>query len=261
LTTETSGFAFVYGDIESNHIVVAYANNSNENFCHIHSIINGESKGWTGKVSLKNGVKDVLPIENGGTGSTTIDEMLEKFGIIDYVNKYQRPWNVEKNIGSISDDNFSVSCTHDNAETTTISKEEKAKIYMKNSGQLWLRFHPFVYVSENDDNAPSYCEATVYKNDTPIKTFTYGENGEHGSIDDLYFSENSKEDLRIYHTVLLDVAKEDIVSVGVKCSKSLKDHDATFKVDKIEFFANVETPFVYSSLRDSGLNDFEIENN
>jgi hypothetical protein len=89
LTTETSGFAFVYGDMESNHIVVAYANNSNENFCHIHSIINGESKGWTGKVSLKNGVKDVLPIENGGTGSTTIDEMLEKFGIIDYVNKYQ----------------------------------------------------------------------------------------------------------------------------------------------------------------------------
>jgi hypothetical protein len=167
---------------------------------------------------------------------------------------------VEKNIGSISDDNFSVSCMHDTKETTTISKEEKAKIYMKNSGQLWLRCHPFIGVDNDDVNAPSYCEVTVYRNDDPIKSFTYGENGENGSIKDLYYSYGVSNS-RIEHTILLNVEKDDIISVGVKCSKSRNDHDANFHVDKIELFANVETPFVYSSLRDSGLNDFEIENN
>lgn len=165
--------------------------------------------------------KRVTPIELGGTGATTAEEARDNLGVTEFVENYQRPWNVDSNVGNISHDwnSFDLLCV----TTDVFSEADSPPIYMKNSGQLYLCFD-LNYDSSNIIEV----EAVVYVNDTLIKTYTNSDvNALSGNI-----------------KTLLTVKKGDIVILKLR-GKSRTTIHYKVKMQNIRLQANVETPYTY----------------
>jgi hypothetical protein len=163
------------------------------------------------------------------------------------IPEYQKPWNVDGHIGAISPSE-SLQSIGDSQDTLIFGKEEKLDIYMKNSGDIYLTFSPYVMES-NTNYRPTQCVLTLYLNGNVIKSFTYGSGGTDGSIDDLRFNKGSVTLTgKLDQKLLFRVEKGDIITVGIKNKCATVGYSASFYVEKIQLFANVETPYIYMGL-------------
>ena len=168
-----------------------------------------------------------VSIEKGGTGATTKEEALENLG----VTTYQIPWNVDKHVGYITPDIMS-----DNLfvfEPATMANDDSSpeiekKIFMKNSGQIYFDY--YMDVTNYDIKLE---ELTIKLNSGVLKTYA--------SIEEAY------GDRIKTISILLDVKKEDVISIVVKGRRigGATNPKIYFKAG---LRANLETPYTYRTI-------------
>ena len=233
LTSTTKGIAFVSGN-KTNHTVIAYADNNEKAIGYIHSIIDGKDKGWNSKVNLSSEVKDVLPVENGGTGASNKEEAMKSLGM----DTYQKPWDVDENISKINvnDANAIVS-----SGSTTEFGETFLTIPMINSGKAYLKYE-FNSVNSYARN----CEMHLYLGDKLITSHNHDEIDSYKNF-----------------TILLDnIKKGDVIKFHLKSKSAYNGYGGGFQVDKIGLYANADTPYKYINLdlSDEGITASDILN-
>lgn len=141
----------------------------------------------------------------------------------DYVDNYQKPWNIAANVEKI---NSATGYMSNTCSSTTKFSSMSYSIIMKNSGILYLEITVDTYDSYRYQRAK---EATleIYINDVLQKEFSVKENAD----DQIYKTE-------------ITVNKGDIVKVLEKHKGSEDDRYAS--VDTyIDLLANFETPYIY----------------
>ena len=173
-------------------------------------------------------INGIRPIEKGGTGANNSADAIKNLGI----DSYQKPWNVDENVGNINVNpaSFTTIWGKNNVGTN------KWSIVAKNSGQVYLDFTastsaPYTSYSNFYFTGNIY----VYINDvlcgepipTPVKTTST-------------------------HRCLLDVEKNDIVSIVVigEASQEPPTGNETLNcvINDICLKANIETPYQYIML-------------
>lgn len=219
LTNSSEGFAFVFGDIEANHSIIAFVKGADKHTYFVHSIVNGEDKGWSDKIDLSSEVKGILPVEHGGTGAKTSEEAFISLGI----DKYQKPWNVESNIVKININDATASVSSSSASDFG----EAVHLFpMINSGKAYLKYNLAC------TNTARNCEMQIYLNDTLISSHN------HTDID----GKNK-------YTVLLDnIKKGDNLKFHLKCKSWSDGQYASCEANNISLYANAETPYKYINL-------------
>lgn len=235
LTSTTKGIAFVSGD-EDNHTVIAYGDDNEKVTCYIHSIIDGEDKGWNSKVNLASEVKGVLPIENGGTGASNKEDAIKTLGI----DEYQRPWDVNENVIKININDAYISA---DSSSTTEFGESLLPIPLINSGNVYLKY------KFRANNYARNCEMNLYLNDNLIKSYSHNEIKESDSAN------------RTLLVLLENVKKGDTIKFQLK-TKSFGSTSAYFYVENISLYANADTPYKYINLdlSDEGITASDIIN-
>lgn len=225
LTECTEGFALAFGAVASNHTVVAWAKGGNNLGNFTHYISNGKDKGWDVlRLDLANNVSGILGIEYGGHGGSTKEEALVNLGVPEYVEenawKYQRPWNVDANVGRISYTDCSLSVDY------YYANEEQVKtcaIPMINSGKLYLdftySFNPNLYTEISHS-------VKVYINDEVIATYNKA----------------------MGYRTLLDVVKGDVVTIVQSAIAPTTGNFGKINVSGIRLTANIETAYTYNRL-------------
>ena len=233
LTSSTKGIAFVSGD-ETNHTVIVYGDNNEKVTCYIHSIIDGEDKGWNSKINLSSEVKGVLPIENGGTGASNKEDAMKSLGI----DEYQKPWDINENIGKINTNDASKSVSGNSFNDFT---ETYFTFPLINSGKVYLKYE-FTSVSSYARS----CEMNLYLNDTLVTSHAHSE----------------INSLKKVTVLLEDVKKGDVVKFHLKSKSSFDNYSGSFRVGKISLYANADTPYKYINLdlSDEGITASDILN-
>ena len=162
----------------------------------------------------------VLPVEKGGTGSTSIAEMLRKFGI----NSEEKPWNTENNVGLISD-KTSFSLNRGNST----SYKKAFSIVAINSGEVYVCFE------DGSGRGSSYkvgnAQAKIYVNDELRETVNIAASGK-------------------YETKISSINNRDVITVLFEALPA-SGSAFLFAIDNICLKANIETPYRYLVLADA----------
>ncbi|MBE7053830.1 MAG: hypothetical protein E7391_06105 [Ruminococcaceae bacterium] len=189
-------------------------------------------------------INSVRPIEKGGTGATTKEEARanleitpENIGVPEYF-----AWNVDDNLTYISPEAVSFCFTgnigNDSANLNgTYREEESEKIYMKNSGQIYLSYS----LESQKESYFSLVSCQIRVNGTAVKTY-----------DSSTFT-NTSSTQTINENLLLTVNKGDIITVYIKSlivRESADSDDGHHRFNLNGIIANAETPYIYRTLYD-----------
>ena len=172
----------------------------------------------------------VTPIELGGTGATTPEEALIKLGITDY----QKPWNVDENIGNININtaSMSVSITASELEKYNEPVTGTMSIPRINSGNIYL------YITEWD----TVGDSTKLKVDN-ITIF----------INDIEVARNTDSTLIAGLTIPLSVTKNDILKIALTGHATRTSASGTIRLRGIHLLANIDTPYKYISFKTNAI--------
>lgn len=140
----------------------------------------------------------------------------------DYVDNYQKPWNIAANVEKINLSEGSMGTNH--CKSTTDFSSMSYSIIMKNSGVLYIDVKTGTYDSSSSYRPKNIC-LEFYINDDLINMV---------SIDDPNNNTRQK----------ITVNKGDIVKVLEKHTASYDGKSASVYA-KINLFANFETPYIY----------------
>ena len=204
--------------------------------------------------------ESVRPIELGGTGANTADEAIRTLGI----DKYQVPWNVDKNIVCINQNPLSLSYKHhirqpynENVYPPSIPVEKE--ILMKNSGTIYLRSKSNISTNRYDNNGKPisvrYAYFGIYLNNELKKSYgndidTPSEDAKNNpAIPASEFDTVYKAELH-NSTLKLRVKKGDILKVRMSTQSvvgggSIADPDYLEISATLDILANAETPYRY----------------
>ena len=185
------------------------------------------------KETTKTLTERVTPIEKGGTGATTAEEALVKLG----VTGYQKPWNVDDNVGCISLNpaKFSMS-TPTQAGSEGYAQKDW---YMINSGDIYISSTVYPIAegqSYGMKSAFSYFCVEVKINDDVVYSYEF---------DKISSSLEGPSEHHIYKK--LSVKKGDIVSLALRGIRGNDSSNigATGRAEFCSFYANIETPYTY----------------
>ena len=214
----------------------------------------------------------VTPIELGGTGAKTKEDAIKNLGI----DKYQMPWNVDKDIRPIckADTGFFVEVADDydiNSQAPVVSSNlatNNKRIYMKNSGIIYLNFKLNVRIFRDDQGLAykgvKYAYLGIYVNEVLVASYGVDFFEKHteadvvnGTYDKTVMSfKNEELDKDWEKTLRLNVKKGDVVRLYISafCDDSLHGqlrNGLTIGVSNINLYANGETPYTYDDIDDT----------
>lgn len=181
------------------------------------------------------------PVELGGTGATSAEEAIAKLGI----DKYQKPWDVDKNVGRISYLPSKVVAKQNTHDSAPVVRED-LNIFMKNSGKVYLDFEYSHYAHNVNVNHES-SRIAVFRNGEVVQSYT-------GFVS----PENNNLMEPIKCRIPLEVNSGDVIQVSVQESGTTFINTSSWreiKVQNIVLCANVETPYTYFSLSDEAPED------
>lgn len=176
--------------------------------------------------------KRVTPIELGGTGATSKEEAIVNLGI----DKYQKPWNLDGNIGKINCVDASISTGYSYAINQV--KTAEIAIPMINSGNIRLK-----YVFKRSKSS-SGTASSISTNHTFAKCFLNDE-----LVNELWEQRDSGGTDEI--VLDLNVKKGDIITItaSIACiMESASTGNCWASLSDISLYANIETPYKYYSL-------------
>ena len=187
--------------------------------------------------------------EKVNENSDTVNEYVKKFDNlkehvdtydekIDEAKNYAEPWNIDENVGKLSQTDISESIkvyAHNSSSTPNELTVKRLNIIAINSGTVRIAFEfrtlfdSFSYIS----NETTYIKVLV--NDTVIDTLNF-------EWDDSNVTKSYAGDL--------SVKKGDIITVELSadCLASLGSNNVQLYVDKCNLYANIETPYKYNYL-------------
>ena len=181
------------------------------------------------------------PVELGGTGATSAEEAIAMLGI----DKYQKPWDIDANVGKISYFPAKVVVRQNTQDSAPMVRKD-LNIYMKNSGKVYLDFeytHHAHNINVNHENS----RIAVFQNEEVVKSYT-------GFIS----PENNDLMESIKCRIPLEVKSGDVIQISVQESATTYTNTSSWReiqVHSIYLYANVETPYTYFSLSDEAPED------
>lgn len=181
------------------------------------------------------------PVELGGTGAKTAEEAIVSLGI----DKYQKPWDIDTNVGRISYLPARIDVIQ-HTQTSAPMVRKDLNIYMKNSGKVYLDFKYFHHahnVNVNHENS----RIAIFLNGDVVKSYT-----------NFVSPENNEWMEAVSCRIPLEVKNGDVVQVSVQESATTHTEVTSWReiqVHSIVLCANVETPYTYFSLSDEAPED------
>ena len=181
------------------------------------------------------------PVELGGTGAKTAEEAIAKLGI----DKYQKPWDIDNNVGRISYLPSKVVVNQNTQDSAPVVRKD-LNIFMKNSGKVYLDFeysHHAHNVNVNHENS----RIAIFQNGNVVKSYT-------GFVS----PENNNLMESIKCRLPLEVKSGDVIQISVQESATTYTNITSWReiqVHSIVLCANVETPYTYFSLSDEAPED------
>lgn len=148
-----------------------------------------------------------------------IDEVNDFKQLIEDTKNYQKPWNVDDNVGSITANPFNDTMIFDSDETTSHTKSW----YMINSGEIYFSAD---LACEFQNGAVFDASIDVLVNDVVVHTEAFNRTNHPKSIESL-----------------LNVEKGDVVTI--RFSAKMNVGSLTLNVNNGAFKANIETPYTY----------------
>lgn len=179
---------------------------------------------------------EVIPPERGGTGYTSIEELLDGGGFGDYINSYQKTWNIDENVGRICV-NTAISPTQWIYANDTHTDRTPIEISFPiiNTGRVKLN-----KTMSKTSGWPNGAQSDYWYN------IDYYVNDEKK-----YHYQNSSADRQpvTSGSDVLDVKKGDVVTVKFWMSGTVNNVSSVgVGLSDIWLEANIETPYKYISL-------------
>ena len=170
----------------------------------------------------------VTPIENGGTGASTKEDAIINLGL----DKYQIPWNVNENVGKIVSEPLAAECTAKGFNTQNVTSKEFKFI---NSGVVKIAFKYRLSYSQSGGYDINNTWLKLYLNDNVIKTMDATSDDTNKTIDTSFN---------------LNVQKGDVfkIELSAHCKGSGSADTADVSLSNFLIYANIETPYRYTSL-------------
>lgn len=275
LTECTEGFALAFGTVENNHTIIAWTKGEDKAKHYTHYISNGKVKGWKKLlIDLTDDVDGILPIENGGTGASTKEGALTKLvGVLGIehggtgattaneaikalgIDKYQKPWNIDRDIAKINGNNGVVSAKAYYAFGSDVESqpvENSFGIFMKNSGALYLDFTMKCHVN-------GYTMPDLEKGDALLKVLV--NDTEVLSEDLSTYEYTGTSEYRFYeksYTIPLTVSFGDVITIYLRACHTYGDASNEYteiSANDIKLLANAETAYIYYSLNDTPIEE------
>lgn len=202
---------------------------------HTEEIADLKEKISTHTESIFNLVEDVtelkefpIPIEKGGTGATSIEEFLGSANLHNFIETYQKPWNLDGNVGNICINALNGALVEPDMQIFT-PKFAQYSLIMINSGNVLLCFDVDI---TSTILLQSHIDIDILVND------------------DLVYKKSSKTDTILSsYSVELDVKKGDSVIIKYTVTRAVYgDSKDSMSLKNIHLEANIETPYKYIDL-------------
>lgn len=168
----------------------------------------------------------IVPINKGGTGATTAEEARKNLNVpsVEFVKDYQKPWDLNENIGPIYSDAAKIQVSNSGGVATEI----KRSLTLINSGDVRLHFDPKRFWE-----GIYQISLEVFHNDTRLYYET--DNDKFSSMD-INIKGVQKGDKIYFRVYFLEGEHESVTA-------------STFEIVNIGLFANYATAYKYCEIK------------